>query len=117
MEELIENIRIIHYSIAPDIVFIPEIAFITYMESSKALNKLKGYLEFDYFKSLDMFGDERDLIKHKHLYALAKNQGLITKAHIGEFSDFTNIVIIQMWIIQKILTEFCMTLLVRLNSK
>ncbi len=87
MEELIKNVKIIHKSTASEINFTPEIAFNTFKDKKHSFNKLKEYLEHDYFRSIDMYGDEKALFEYKDLYALARKNGLITKAHVGEFSD------------------------------
>lgn len=84
-EDLVQAIRRIHQNFAPEVTFIPEIAFISYTPIDVINEKLDQYLSQDYFKSIDMFGDEFSVPTFKKVYRKAKQKGLILKAHVGEF--------------------------------
>ncbi|MGH4126043.1 MAG: hypothetical protein ACREV6_24315 [Clostridium sp.] len=46
---------------------------------------LEQFLAQDYFKSIDMYGDEFTIPTFKQIFRKAKAKGLILKAHVGEF--------------------------------
>lgn len=85
VENMVQALKIIHKSVAPEVTFIPEIAFISYRPVDEISNKLDQFLDQNYFKSIDMYGDEFDAPKFKKVYRKAKDKGLILKAHVGEF--------------------------------
>ncbi|MNO80088.1 Adenine deaminase [compost metagenome] len=47
--------------------------------------KLDQFLELNYFKSMDIFGDEFAVPAFKKICRKVKDKGLILKAHVGEF--------------------------------
>jgi adenosine deaminase len=85
VEELVQAVKRIHLHFAPEISFSPEIAFLSYTPIEETYEKLNQYLAQDYFKSIDMFGDEFSVPAFKKIYRKAKEKGLILKAHVGEF--------------------------------
>jgi adenosine deaminase len=85
VEELTAALRCIHQTFAPEITFVPEIAFDTYTPIDKINSKLDEYLAQDYFKSIDVFGDEFAVPTFKKVFRKAKEKGLNLKAHVGEF--------------------------------
>lgn len=82
---LIKTIQGIHLRIAPEIHFVPELAFLTHTPIQESCDKLELYLEHNYFQSLDIFGDESAVPAFKQAFRMAKAKGLILKAHVGEF--------------------------------
>ncbi|WP_339256537.1 hypothetical protein [Paenibacillus sp. FSL P2-0136] len=82
---LIQTIQGIHQRFAPEIHFVPELAFLTHTPIQETIEMLEQYLEHNYFKSLDIFGDEFAVPGFKQVFRMAKQQGLILKAHVGEF--------------------------------
>lgn len=85
IENLIGAIKEIHQKLAPEINFIPEIAFVSYSPIDEVDAKLDEFLSYDYFKSMDMFGNEFAAPSFKKVFRKAKAKGLILKAHVGEF--------------------------------
>ncbi len=85
VENLVQAVKRIHKNFAPEISFIPEIAFLSNVSPDEISEKLDEFLDQDYFKSIDMFGDEFVTHKFKKVYRKAKEKGLILKAHVGEF--------------------------------
>lgn len=84
-EQLIQAIQDIHLRVAPEIVFVPEIAFLTHTPMHETSEKLDQFLELEFFKSMDIFGDEFAVPAFKKIFRKAKDRGLILKAHVGEF--------------------------------
>lgn len=87
VEMMVQALKRLHKSFAPDINFIPGIALGSYNPMDVLSNGLNEFLAQDYFKSLDIYGDEEDVLKFKTLFRKAKEKGLILKAHVGEFGS------------------------------
>ena len=85
IEKLVQAVKRIHESYAPEVIFIPEIAFSSYTPIDEINEKLDIFLDQHYFKSIDMFGDEFAVPTFKGVYRKAREKGLILKAHVGEF--------------------------------
>lgn len=85
VQNLVQAVKSIHEKFAPEVVFIPEIAFLSNVSPEEISEKLDEFLEQNYFKSIDMFGDEFVAPTFKKVYRKAKEKGLILKAHVGEF--------------------------------
>lgn len=87
VEDMVHALKQIHKNFAPNVTFIPEIALNSYT-SFNALNKgVEEFLAQDYFRSIDIYGDETILPKFKKIFRKAKDKGLILKAHVGEFGS------------------------------
>ncbi|MBZ9687344.1 hypothetical protein G9F72_013510 [Clostridium estertheticum] len=56
IEELVQAVKRIHKSYALEVIFILEIAFISYTPIDEINEKLDRFLDQHYFKSIDMFG-------------------------------------------------------------
>lgn len=84
-ERLVRAVQEIHQRVAPEIHFVPELAFLTHTPMDETSRKLDEFLELRYFQSLDLFGDEFAVPAFKRIYRKAKDKGLILKAHVGEF--------------------------------
>lgn len=82
---LIQTVHGIHQRVAPDIHFVPELAFLTHTPIEETVDKLEQYLAHDYFRSLDIFGDEFAVPGFKRVFRMAQKKGLLLKAHVGEF--------------------------------
>lgn len=85
--EMIKTLKNIHKNYADDIIFIPEIALDTYTPMNESNEGLDKFLNHDYFKSIDIYGDETSLLNYKSLFRKAKRKGLSLKAHVGEFGN------------------------------
>lgn len=83
--DLVQAIKRIHQKYAPEIIFIPEIACVTHTPIDEINEKLDEFLALDYFKSIDIYGDEFAVPAFKKTFRKAKEKGLILKAHVGEF--------------------------------
>lgn len=87
VEKLVQALKRLHNTFAPEIDFIPGIALGSYYPMDKLESGLDEFLAQDYFKSLDIYGNEEDVLKFKKLFRKAKDKGLILKAHVGEFGS------------------------------
>lgn len=85
VEDLVQALKRIHQGFAPEILFVPEIAFLSYTPIEETGEMLDKFLSLNYFKSIDMFGDEFAVPAFKKIYRKAKEKKLILKAHVGEF--------------------------------
>lgn len=85
VENLVQAVKRIHKNFAPEVNFIPEIAFLSNASPDEISGRLDEFLDQNYFKSIDMFGNEFVVPKFKKAYRKAKEKGLILKAHVGEF--------------------------------
>lgn len=86
-ENLINLLKRIHNKFAPNVIFIPEIGFKTSIPIEVMSHMLEVLLTEEYFKSVDIYGDESSIINFKKIFRKARNKGLILKAHLGEFGD------------------------------
>lgn len=87
VEYMVQVLKRIHKSYAPDVIFIPGIALNTNTPLDLLNKGLDEFLAQDYFKSIDIYGDETILPKFKKFFRKAKDKGLILKAHVGEFGS------------------------------
>jgi len=87
VESMVQALKRIHKSHAPEVIFIPGIALNTNTPLDLLNKGLDEFLAQDYFKSIDIYGDETILPKFKKLFRKAKDKGLILKAHVGEFGS------------------------------
>lgn len=87
VENMVQALKKIHQSFAPDVVFIPEVALSSFTPIDEMNDKLDQFLAQNYFKSIDMYGDEFAVPTFKKVFRKAKNKGLILKAHVGEFGN------------------------------
>lgn len=87
MEKFIEILKDFNTTIAPDIVFLPELTYDRSCDVTGAVNEVESILQYHYFKSIDICCDEfAQPIKHfKPLFRKAKEYGIRLKAHVGEF--------------------------------
>lgn len=87
VEDMVQALKRIHKSFAPEVIFMPEIALNSLTPIDKMNSMLEQFLDQKYFKSLDMYGDETSLLNFKMIFKTAKEKGLILKAHVGEFGS------------------------------
>ena len=86
--KFISAIKDLHLSMAPDVKFIPEVCFSRSNEIISVQRYLDQILSYNFFKSIDLVGDDRMPVDaFKPVYRTAKAQGLLLKAHVGEFGD------------------------------
>lgn len=91
-EAFVNAIKHLHTTTAEDIEFIPELAFFRTQDIKKAQYDFESLLEFDYFKSIDLFGnDSLSVEPFKNIYKIAERHQFIKKAHVGEFGDAKSI--------------------------
>lgn len=74
---------------APNTLFLPELTYFRGCDVDKAVEELDELLAFDFFKSIDVCGDEfaAPVEKLVPLYRKAEANGLKLKAHVGEFGS------------------------------
>jgi adenosine deaminase len=84
---IVATLKDYHQMIAPEIDFSPELGFSRSKPMRTLLPRFDQYLDFNYFKSIDLYDDEnaQPLANFRELYRYAKKQGLKCKAHAGEF--------------------------------
>jgi adenosine deaminase len=87
VENLVKALKRIHKTFAPDIIFLPEIALNTLTPIKTTEELLEQFISQNYFKSMDMYGDEFYIPSFKKIFRKGKENGLILKAHVGEFGD------------------------------
>ncbi|ADL52126.1 adenosine deaminase [Clostridium cellulovorans] len=87
VERMVQALKSLHNTFAPNVTFIPGIALGSYYPMDEMSRGLEEFLAQDYFKSLDIYGEEEDALKFKSLFRKAKDKGLILKAHVGEFGS------------------------------
>lgn len=86
--EYIKFIKTIQKQYAPDTEFYPELQLRREMNIEDAEKKFLEAAKYDFFKSIDLMGDEKiGTSKFKELYKEAHKLGWILKAHVGEFAD------------------------------
>lgn len=93
IKSFISTINGIHNRLAPSIVFLPELALQREICSSEVLNWIDEVLEYDWFKSIDICGDEnaQPIKNFINIYRIAEKHHLILKAHVGEFGKANDI--------------------------
>ena len=86
---VVDSLKHFHSLIAPEIEFRPELGFPKTLPLRTVLKLFEPFLDFDYFRSIDLYDDERaqPLENFRELYRFARNSGLKLKAHAGEFGD------------------------------
>lgn len=74
---------------APNAIFLPELSYLRGCDINKAVEELDEILELDFFKSIDICGDEfaAPIEEFIPLYRKAEENGLKLKAHVGEFGS------------------------------
>lgn len=74
---------------APNTIFLPELSYLRGCDINKAVEELDEILELDFFKSIDICGDEfaAPIEEFIPLYRKAEENGLKLKAHVGEFGS------------------------------
>ena len=94
VENLISVLDNLHKSFAPDVIFRPEISLNREIQINILEEQFEPYLDFEYFKSIDLCGNEygQSIKSFKNIYKKAKNKGLTLKAHVGEFGDAISII-------------------------
>ena len=87
--KIVEILNQVHKSVAPEIDFRPELGFNRSFSVRSLLAAFEPYLEFSYFKAIDLYDDEsaQPIKNFYELFRFAKNKGYKCKAHAGEFGD------------------------------
>ncbi len=93
MRPFVELLNNISEKYAPDTVFLPELSYLRGCDVNKAVEELDEISDLNFFKSIDICGDEfaapiEDFIP---LYRKAEAMGLKLKAHVGEFGSADDI--------------------------
>ncbi len=92
LELYVKAIDETHQRVAKDIKFIPEICFGRTSDIEPVERCFEHILSLNYFKSIDLVGDDTQPVdNYKSIYKKAKENGLILKAHVGEFGDAESI--------------------------
>jgi adenosine deaminase len=85
--EVVETLGRVHAEVAPAIDYRPELGFARPQPVAKLTAFFASYLEFGYFRVIDLYDDEsgQPVENFREIYRLAKSAGLKCKAHAGEF--------------------------------
>lgn len=90
--EYVENIKRTKEKIVPEISFIPEFSLGRTNDIKPIEEVFDEIFSLRYFKSIDLIGDDTlPVDNYKNIYKKAKKNGLILKAHVGEFSNAESI--------------------------
>lgn len=87
MKKFMNILDVFHQKYCPDTLFLPELTFPRSCDTKKVMNCLEEILSYGYFKSLDICFDEfaQPIHKFKSIYRLCEKNGMVVKAHVGEF--------------------------------
>jgi adenosine deaminase len=90
---IVATLQNTHETIAPGIDYRPELGFIRGQSMRKLLANLEPYLDFGYFKSIDLYDDEfaQPIRNFREIFRFARKMGLKCKAHAGEFGDAASV--------------------------
>lgn len=93
VDKLTEKINKIHQEVAPNIKLIPEIGINRSTDFSYIERVISSYLDCEYFKSIDLYGNELsgNISDFAKIYSKAKSKGLLLNAHVGEYGDAESI--------------------------
>lgn len=85
--EVADALSRLHQKQAPEIEWIPLLGISRHCAIDALKRWLSPFLEFDFFQSFDLSGDEfaQPIENFRGLYARAKAHGLRLKAHVGEW--------------------------------
>ncbi|MEE9436881.1 MAG: hypothetical protein V3V37_09360 [Candidatus Adiutricales bacterium] len=91
--ELISITDSIHARCAFEIDFRPELGFSRDRSVEQLIEQFEPFLDFDYLKSIDLYKNEfaQPIGNLKPLFRMAKEKGLVLKAHVGEYGDADSI--------------------------
>jgi len=86
-KEFIDTMTSYNEKFAPNTRLLPELAFGRDCDTDYELSRLDEILSYNWFKSIDINGDEKaqPIKNFKKIYRKAKEYGLRLKAHVGEF--------------------------------
>lgn len=86
MEKFMSILNTFHETYCPDTVFEPEIAYSTRCDALEESKRLSEYLEYGFFKSIDMNCGEnvQPFQAFVPLYRKAEEYGLTKRIHVGE---------------------------------
>lgn len=93
VEELIETVIILKQKYLSQIDFRPDLGFNKDLDLEEVYTNGAQCIESGEFNGIDLYGkeDNQDLRSFVRLYDMARDYGLKTKVHIGEFSDHSSI--------------------------
>ncbi|MCX6252762.1 MAG: adenosine deaminase [Bacteroidetes bacterium] len=93
VDKIVTTLKHYHQTIAPEIIFFPEVGIARVLPVRLVLSCLEPFLESGYFKSLDLYDDElaQPIQNYREIYHYARSIGLKCKAHVGEFGDAASI--------------------------
>ena len=92
-ETLIETIIMLKEKYRSQIYFAPDLGFNKDLDLDEVYKNGVTCFESGVFKGIDLYGkeDDQDLRTFVRLYDMARDHGMKTKVHIGEFSDHKTI--------------------------
>lgn len=87
--DIVATLQNAHKTIAPEIDYRPELGLIRGRSIRKLLANLEPYLDFNFFRSIDLYDDEfaQPIRNFREIFRFARKSGLKCKAHVGEFGD------------------------------
>ncbi len=92
-ERIVNTLKFYHQSVAPGIDFRPELGFGRNKSLRILLAGFEPFLDFNYFKSIDLYDDEfaQPIAGFRELYRFARSRGMKCKAHAGEFGTAASV--------------------------
>ncbi|MBO3115509.1 hypothetical protein J4050_02050 [Winogradskyella sp. DF17] len=93
IENVIEEVKRLKEKYNPQIQFKPDFGVNKDLDLEKVYNYSTKCIDSGVFNGIDLYGQEagKDLNPFIRIYDMAKDKGIKTKVHIGEFSDHTSI--------------------------
>ncbi len=93
MVPFVELLNDMSVKYAPNTLFLPELSYLRGCDVNKAVEELDEILEFNFFKSIDICGNElaAPIDDFVPLYRKAEANGLKLRAHVGEFGSADDI--------------------------
>jgi adenosine deaminase len=84
---VIGTIRTVHKKTAPELDFRPCLGLVRNLPAKKLMELAEPWFASGYFYSIDLYDDElsQPVENFREIYRVARKQGLICKAHAGEF--------------------------------
>jgi adenosine deaminase len=93
IKKYVNRLSQLHQEVAPNINFYPELSFSRTRNNEEVCKTIDLILDLDFFTSIDLKGNEKEPVdNYIEIFKKAKNKGLKTKAHVGEFGNPSEII-------------------------
>lgn len=92
-KEMTNVIKRCHREVAPMITIRPTLGISRHCSVETILEWFEPFLELDYYRAIDLYGDEfaQPISNFKNIYRRAKEEGMVLKAHVGEWGDAASV--------------------------